>query len=768
MRRILCLSAALAGVTALAACGGGGGSGGTGGGGGVIPPGPGGPYVQATPAPGLQPLPSGYCVAPAQNAAALTVNSNPQNAWVEITNAAGTTTYVLGQTPQTCHLNPTFTGIKVTVLGSVGQTPQTTTVAGNQNATVYFNAIADSSGSAQAGSGTLSTMRSPAGAHANLAGVVRRAVRRGARVNDVIPGAFSVVYRPGALSMEGRTPNDVERSLGLQGRAIGNFNGLTWRAIRVAPAQAAAVQAQLQARPDVAAVYPAHYRRLQAIASVQSALRPQDATTLPNDTFMDPYDQWDMFRISMGPAWGITQGSTSVPIAVIDTGYDVNNADLASKVTRAQVYYTGKGTIVATPQYEDTDGHGTNVSGIAAAVTNNGEGFAGVGWQTSLLEYKIFADEDHNSIPCVYENVPTLPQPDPYDCSASSTDEAAAIADAEAHGAKVINLSLGSLGSPDVTEYTAIESAIAQGIVVVAAAGNDASSNGIEYPGGYRGVISVGASAIHGDSCTNGVTSATNPCDTSSGVESLASYSDYGPTADAPTNPTMVNQPTLVAPGGDPNGNADSDGLHWIFNLYSKGVTAPGLQCNPSSTGGVCASYFAGTSQATPHVAGAVALIRTIAPSLTPAQILALFQNTSNEDNLNVPGQGAGRLSVLKVLQAAGGTASQSNGTPPSLGSFVAIAYRPGANGTPQIFDQQYPNGVPVNADGSFRLSDIQAGVTYEVGIWLDVNHDGVVDQGDWFGVAGGAGSPNLYSAAGSYNYGTITVQQVGSGFVLR
>ncbi|TAM58887.1 hypothetical protein EPN52_09610 [bacterium] len=749
MRRIHGVLGMLAATAVLAACGGGGG--GTGGGGGVIPPG-GGQYVQATPAPGLAPAPSTLCVAQTQNSQTLSVNSNPAQAWAEVSVAG--TTYVLGQTPVSCHLNPVLTGVKLTVLGSVGQAPQTTTVAGNVSTTVFFNAIADSSGGIAAGSGTLSAARNPAAAARSYAGAVRRGVQRAAQGANVVPGVLSVVYRPGALAMEGRSAADVERALGVQGHAIGAFGGMTWRGVHVAPAQVEAMKAQLQARPDVAAVYPAHYRyRL-------GALRPQDAAVIPNDTYIDPYDQWDMYRVSMPQAWGITKGSAGVSIAIIDTGYDTSNPDLASKVTYSEVDYTGSGKVAG---IEDTDGHGTNVSGIAAAVTNNGSGFAGVGWNTPLLEFKIFADTDATGVSCV------LPSANANDCGASTTDEAKALGDAVAHGAKVVSMSLGAFGAPDATEYAAVEQAISHNVVVVAAAGNsDPTGAGIEYPGGYRRVISVGASAIINDSCTSGAT----PCDASSGTEVRASYSDYGPTADAPTSPNTVMQPTLIAPGGGNPGTpsaTDFDNLHWIFNLYSIGDQTPGYTCTPSTTGGVCSGFFVGTSQATPHVAGTVALMLSVNPSLMPAQVLSIFQNPNNDDNLNLTaGQGAGRLDVLKALQAAGGSIVGGGSSAPSSASFVAFAYSGSVGNKPTILDVEYPGGAPVNADSTFRLSDLPVNAVYKVGVWIDTNHDGVVDAGDWFGVAGGSSSPSQYSSSGPYSYGTITVQQVTSNnFVL-
>jgi len=756
MRRMLMLLGSLAGAAALSSCSGGGGS--SSGGSGIVPVAPTSPYAQATPNPSLVTAPGSLCANPT-NSQTLSVASNPQGAWVEIT--ASGTTYVVGQTPLTCALDPSKTGVSVAVLGNVGQAPQVTNVAGNVSTSIFFNALGDSSGSMLAAGGTLSVMRSPSSAaRAASAGAPRRAPQRYARGNGEVPGVYAVVYRSGALSMEGRTPAEIERALGAVGKKIGTLQGQEWRSIRVSPAQAAGVVAQLQARPDVEAVYPAHYRRLLA-------LRPQDAAMSANDTFMDPYDQWDMFHIGMPAAWGITEGSAAAPIAIIDTGYDTHNQDLASKVIHEAVFYSGTGKMVIDntnpddpANIEDTDGHGTNVSGIAAAITNNGLGFAGVGWNTPLLEYKIFPDTDVNGVSCITSTDPS--------CGASTTDEAQAIAAAVQSGAKVINLSLGgSAGQPvDPTEYAAVEQAISQGVVVVAAAGNDTSSTGISYPGGYRGVISVGASAIHGDNCTAGIPPA---CDPSSGTEGLAAYSNYGPTADALTNAITVNQPTLVAPGGDPSGQSDNDNLHWIFNLYSTGVTLANYTCNPANSGGVCASFFAGTSQATPHVAGAVALMRAIAPSLTPAQILAIFQNPNNDDNLGIgASQGAGRLDVVKALEAAGGTVVAAQGTLPPLTSFVAMAYTPGQGNAPTILDKEYPLGVPVNSNGTFRLSDIPAGTTYEVGVWIDTNHDNVVDQGDWFGAAGNTAAPSVYSSNGMYSYGTITVQQVGPTFALR
>jgi thermitase len=269
---------------------------------------------------------------------------------------------------------------------------------------------------------------------------------------------------------------------------------------------------------------------------------------------------------------------------------------------------------------QDTNGHGTNVAGLATAAANNGYGFAGVGYSTHLQAYRIFPPATATS-----------------DCqTADGGDEAIAIRDAVANGASVINLSLGSPQSKgiDAAERDAVAFAIASGVVVVAAAGNDfpgADGNQPDYPAAYPGVIAVGASAVQ---------------DAASGVyasivaETVASYSNSGP--------------TLVAPGGDASAS-DTDLLHWIEGYSTTTAALAKDRC--SNSGGVCRALFNGTSQAAPQVAGTVALMEAFhggPRSLSPATVLQLLQQTADP----IPGisnarQGAGRLNAGNAVAAA-------------------------------------------------------------------------------------------------------------------
>jgi subtilisin family serine protease len=222
----------------------------------------------------------------------------------------------------------------------------------------------------------------------------------------------------------------------------------------------------------------------------------------------------------------------------------------------------------------------------------------------------------------------------------------------------------------------------------------------------------------------------------------------------------------VVAPGGDPSSSGDADYLHWIFNDSTSTAALPADQCLPATPPDVCKSLFAGTSQATPHVTGAVALIQSallehgLAP-LTPAQMVALIEGTA--DNINDPRQGHGRLNVLRAIESALGVSPMTLAVPASSAAqFVAFAYtNSGAvNAAPAIADVFYRSGVPVSAASAFRIADIDPTQTtsYRVGVWLDANGDGKVDAGDQFGAAALS-----CTASTACHIGTITVAPVTS-----
>jgi hypothetical protein len=420
----------------------------------------------------------------------------------------------------------------------------------------------------------------------------------------IVPDRFYVTTRTSSTSRNGQS---LDRVTGVASVAdLGTTRDVTNRVVSVQPgADPAAVAATLRSQPGVVDVAPVHRRRVA------------DA----NDPRLNNVDQWYLYRTNTDPgAWAITHGSTTVSIAVIDTGADETNADLLGKIDlRERIVHGVKSTGVGTVQ--DTNGHGTNVAGLAAAGTNNAIGYAGAGYDVRLQIYKIFPDATATS-----------------DCQTADTaDEAQAIRDAVANGASVISLSLGGpqSGGLDQAELNAVEFAITSGVTVVAAAGNDfPTSDGlvVEYPAAHPGVIAVGASTVT-DSAPNVYGAITS--------ESAASYSNSGA--------------ALLAPGGDPQGSSDSDRLHWIEGYSTTTAAFPPDKC--SGSGGVCAALFAGTSQATPQVSAAAALMMSYhggARSLTPANVKTLLTaNTDVLPGIGTDRQGAGRMNAGKAVAAA-------------------------------------------------------------------------------------------------------------------
>jgi len=161
-------------------------------------------------------------------------------------------------------------------------------------------------------------------------------------------------------------------------------------------------------------------------------------------------------------AWEISRGSETIKIAILDTGIDQNHPDLDDKLID-NINFTASGTI------DDLYGHGTHVAGIAAAETNNSQGVAGVGYNSSLLNVKVLGDNASGYYSWIAKGI----------IWAADND------------AKVINLSLGGPRRSN-TLKNAVNYAWKKGVVVVAAAGNSANPSKT-YPAYYENCIAVAA-----------------------------------------------------------------------------------------------------------------------------------------------------------------------------------------------------------------------------------------------------------------------------------
>ena len=200
-----------------------------------------------------------------------------------------------------------------------------------------------------------------------------------------------------------------------------------------------------------------------AVASVHLDQRVR-ATLVPNDPCYAGcgyVSQWALPHVGMPAAWDVTTGLATVKVAVLDTGVSSSHPDLAGQVI-SHVNYSQSASAA------DVQGHGTMVAGIIAATGNNARGVAGVAWGTRILSYKVLGD----------------------DGSGWTSDVARGIRSAADAGARVVNLSLAGTATPDVQD--AVNYARTQGVLVVAAAGNESVSTPT-YPAAFEGVLAVAA-----------------------------------------------------------------------------------------------------------------------------------------------------------------------------------------------------------------------------------------------------------------------------------
>lgn len=215
---------------------------------------------------------------------------------------------------------------------------------------------------------------------------------------------------------------------------------------------------------------------------------------IPNDP--EYSIQWHLAKVKAAEAWDISKGDTSVVIGIVDTGVDWDHPDLAANIWQnwSEIPNNGIdddnngyiddirgwdfGGLIGIPDnnpMEDRPDHGTHVAGIASAVTDNGVGVAGLGFNCRIMPVKVSRDDNRN------------PSNQPFIVYGFE-----GIAYAAENGAKVINCSWGG-GGYSIAGQTIIDYATSLGALVVGAAGNDNSSEPF-YPASYNNVLSVAAS----------------------------------------------------------------------------------------------------------------------------------------------------------------------------------------------------------------------------------------------------------------------------------
>ncbi|HSW11032.1 MAG TPA: S8 family serine peptidase, partial [Bacillota bacterium] len=244
------------------------------------------------------------------------------------------------------------------------------------------------------------------------------------------PGQVLVRFRPGTPAAAVAAAHGSS-----QGQALKVLDRIGVQVVRVPAGDELRAVARYRANPNV------------LFAEVDGTVRALGFT--PNDPMLP--DQWGLTRVEATLAWGVTRGSSAIRIAILDTGIDAGHRDINPKVVAARNFSTS--TTVS-----DRNGHGTHVAGIAAAVTNNARGIAGLGFNAVLMNGKVLGDNG----------------------SGTWSSVANGIIWAADNGAHVINMSLGGT-SHSATVEDAVNYAWGRGVVLVAAAGNSNTST-LTYP----------------------------------------------------------------------------------------------------------------------------------------------------------------------------------------------------------------------------------------------------------------------------------------------
>lgn len=354
------------------------------------------------------------------------------------------------------------------------------------------------------------------------------------------------------------------------------------------------------------------HRRRRAVAVVVAAAWLAGAGAQAALAAAEPPDdplfkhQWNLSAIQIPAAWGISRGAGAT-VAVLDTGvaYETRGPHRRAPDLAGTRFVAGWDFVGDDPHPNDIaprDGrrsHGTHMAGIIAQTTGNALGAAGVAPAAAIMPIRVLEP----------------------DLSGSATNIARGLRFAAEHGADVANLSFsGWWEEESVTD--AIRFAVAKGVTVVAAAGNDGRPH-VSWPAADPRVLAVGAV---GQDLTR------------------APYSNHGPPLD------------LVAPGGAgadvPTGHGPTDG-----------VVAQTLKGSPDE---FCFCFSASTSAAAAQVSAVAALLVASGRATRPTEVRAALLGSARD--LGRDGRdrhyGAGLVQASDALRVAAGAAGRPGSAP--------------------------------------------------------------------------------------------------------
>jgi subtilisin family serine protease len=356
----------------------------------------------------------------------------------------------------------------------------------------------------------------------------------------------------------------------------------------------------------------ARLRRDPSVESV-SAEWKRDFRLMPNDPALATSDdlfpnpggaplQWALARENFPAAWSVTTGNGAI-VGILDSGIDSGHPELRGKILTADAFGTN------TSPGSDEDGHGTHVSGLACAATNDGIGTAGAGYNCQIALVKIPGLTDDDII--------------------NGIDRAVA------HGAHAINMSFGG-GDTNAAVGRAIDRAVARGVVLVAAASNNPDTDQGAPAKQLQDDDAPDINAGRGLVVTAADFFDQNP-DTGRGTQvSMAAYGFFHSTAGAPG---VVS----TYPGND------TAREHEEIQLFPPAVF-PACECRRQIGGDNRYAYLQGTSMAAPQVTAAAALMGSLQPSLSASEKIRILKQSARRSGGWTPLLGWGILDAGRAL----------------------------------------------------------------------------------------------------------------------
>jgi serine protease len=446
-------------------------------------------------------------------------------------------------------------------------------------------------------------------------------------VNDFVPGDVIIKYKDAGVRADSAgfvsaemTPTGLMHKAGEPGQAmLFALNGAHTKAqaqsrLSLTPGLDAplALDSELQRKLETLTVISELRNRADVGYAEPNYIRWQQMS--PSDEFFGR--QWHYPLINLPEAWDTTTGDSDVIVAVVDTGVLFDHPDLSGRLTA-----TGFDFVSDPASALDGDGidpdpsdagaqnpgtsifHGSHVAGTIAAQTDNGIGVAGAGWSTRIMPVRALGKGGSGANYDIMQAVR-------YAAGLENDSGTVPLQKAD-----IINLSLSG------TNYSFLEQDIydtvrAEGIIVVAAGGNNASNQPV-YPAAYDGVLAVSGVDIN---------------------EQQAPYSNFGSYVD------------LAAPGGDNSVDLNGDG-------NGDGVLSTTASVDLIGNLSYGYSYLEGTSMAAAHASGVIALMKAVNPALTPDALDELLINGSITRDLGDPGPddlyGYGLIDAQRAVLAA-------------------------------------------------------------------------------------------------------------------